>query len=234
MTKSFVVFCDFDGTITTKDTGNVIIDACIGTEERQRLDDLILNGTSSFVDANNTMWRGVTFKTFEEAIAVCQENNVTHDPGFNRFHSILNRHNVSLKVVSAGLFPIVQLYLKEYSNIEIFANTCTIATDKEEGKPCWTINYVDDSPSGHDKGAPIRKLKSEYKSAGLSDESRPKILFIGDGVSDLTAARDADFVFAKRGKDLETYCKREGIEGVLVWDDFHFICDWLEKWLAEE
>ncbi|KAJ3018724.1 UNVERIFIED_CONTAM: hypothetical protein HDU68_011006 [Siphonaria sp. JEL0065] len=227
--KEFVVFCDFDGTITTQDTGNVIIDACIGTEERQRLDDQILDGTKSFTEANNEMWKGVTFKTFEDAIAVCTANNVSHDPGFKRFHTILSKHNVSLKVVSAGLFPIVQLYLKDYTNVEIFANTCTITTT-DEGIPVWTINYVDDSPSGHDKGAPIRKLKQEYKEKGLTDEERPKILFIGDGVSDLTAARDADFVFAKHGKDLETYVKREGIEAV-VWDDFHFICDWLEKWL---
>ncbi|KAJ3064120.1 hypothetical protein HDU98_000147 [Podochytrium sp. JEL0797] len=221
MTKKFVVFSDFDGTITTQDTGNVIIDSCIGTTERERLDATILDGTRSFRDANNEMWSGVRFTKFQQAIDVCVAQNVSHDPGFKRFHSILAKHNVTLKVVSAGLTPIVELYLKGFENVEIFANTCTIT--EVDGQGHWTISYVDDTPSGHDKGAPIRKLKEEYKAAGLSEEERPRILFIGDGLSDLNAARDADFVFAKKGKDLETYCKREGIENVVIWEDFHLL-----------
>ncbi|ORY49848.1 HAD-like protein [Rhizoclosmatium globosum] len=226
MPKQFVVYCDFDGTITTQDTGNVIIDDQIGTAERQRLDHCILDGSKTFPEANNEMWAGVKFKTFQEAVDVCKKNNVSHDPGFNRFYAILQKHNITLQVVSAGLKPIVEVYLTDYPNVQVFANNAKI-TDGN-----WTIQYVDDSPFGHDKGAPIRKLKEQYKAQGLSDAERPTILFIGDGVSDMSAARDADFVFAKKGKDLETYCKREGIEGILIWENFDFISDWLENWLA--
>ena len=34
----------------------------------------------------------------------------------------------------------------------------------------------------------------------------PLIVFIGDGVSDLAAAREADVLFARRGLRLEEYC----------------------------
>jgi hypothetical protein len=37
------------------------------------------------------------------------------------------------------------------------------------------------------------------------------MLYAGDGVSDLSAARESDLLFAKEGQDLVTYCEREGI-----------------------
>lgn len=39
----------------------------------------------------------------------------------------------------------------------------------------------------------------------------PLIVFIGDGVSDLAAAREADVLFARRGLRLEEYCIEHGI-----------------------
>jgi hypothetical protein len=39
----------------------------------------------------------------------------------------------------------------------------------------------------------------------------PLIVFIGDGVSDLAAAREADVLFARRGLRLEEYCQEHKI-----------------------
>ena len=37
------------------------------------------------------------------------------------------------------------------------------------------------------------------------------MFYAGDGVSDLSAARETDLLFAKKGRDLVTYCEREGV-----------------------
>jgi 2-hydroxy-3-keto-5-methylthiopentenyl-1-phosphate phosphatase len=37
------------------------------------------------------------------------------------------------------------------------------------------------------------------------------LLYVGDGVSDLSAAQETDLLFAKVGHDLITYCERENI-----------------------
>ncbi len=47
---------------------------------------------------------------------------------------------------------------------------------------------------GHDKSIEIRKY------ARLPDNERPTMFFAGDGVSDLSAAKETDLLFAKKGQ----------------------------------
>lgn len=75
---------------------------------------------------------------------------------------------------------------------------------------------------GHDKSLEIRPY------AGLPAEERPILFYAGDGVSDLSAAKETDLLFAKAGRgrlmpsanpseamltgiDLVTYCEKENV-----------------------
>lgn len=51
------------------------------------------------------------------------------------------------------------------------------------------------------------------------------MFYAGDGVSDLSAAKETDLLFAKKGKDLVTYCDREKIPFTLFddWSDISAI-----------
>jgi len=80
-----------------------------------------------------------------------------------------------------------------------------------------------DSGFGHDKSLTLRPY------ANLPENERPTMFYAGDGVSDLSAARETDLLFAKKGKgtysvlacpesllkfgstDLVTYCVKEEI-----------------------
>jgi 2-hydroxy-3-keto-5-methylthiopentenyl-1-phosphate phosphatase len=50
-----------------------------------------------------------------------------------------------------------------------------------------------DSHFGHDKSREIRPY------ANLPDAERPTLFYAGDGVSDLSAAKETDLLFAKKG-----------------------------------
>ena len=53
-------------------------------------------------------------------------------------------------------------------------------------------------------------------------------VFCGDGVSDISAARHADVLFARKDRDLETYCKRHSIPFV-PFDTFKEVQDVVSK-----
>jgi hypothetical protein len=63
---------------------------------------------------------------------------------------------------------------------------------------------------GHDKAASIQEYRT-IASSESEDGSVPLIIFVGDGVSDLAAAREADVLFARRGLRLEEYCRESHI-----------------------
>lgn len=64
------------------------------------------------------------------------------------------------------------------------------------------------------------------------DGTVPLIVFIGDGVSDLPAAREADVLFARRGLHLEEYCQEHDIP-YIPFDTFADIKKKLQE-IAEE
>lgn len=68
-------------------------------------------------------------------------------------------------------------------------------------------NKVDrhDTALGHDKELSVNEARSEA-ALTCEDGTIPLIVFIGDGVSDLPAARVADVLFARKGLRLEEYC----------------------------
>lgn len=72
----------------------------------------------------------------------------------------------------------------------------------------------------------------EQAELACDDGTIPLIVFIGDGVSDLPAANQADVLFARRGLRLEEYCQENGISYV-PFDTFEDIKNKLEE-IAEE
>jgi len=69
----------------------------------------------------------------------------------------------------------------------------------------WQIHFHDESGFGHDKSLTIRPY------AALPESERPTMFYAGDGVSDLSAAKETDLLFAKKGHDLVMYCVRENV-----------------------
>lgn len=211
-----IFFTDFDGTITLKDTNDYVTDNHgYGLEKRRQGNALILDGTDSFRDGFQKMidsWK----LSFTEVVEVLKAN-IKLDPHFKEFAEWAQAHHIPIIVLSSGMVPVItgllDLWLgKELmKDIEIIANDTQLiepgmSLDKVGG---WNIKFHDDSGFGHDKSLTIRPYAKAI--AQMPEDERPTLLYAGDGVSDLSAARETDLLFAKAGHDLITYCEREGI-----------------------
>ena len=145
-------------------------------------------------------------------------DNIKLDPHFKDFLSYAKSNNIPVVVLSSGMVPIIKALLKslvgdDMEYIHIVANDVAARPgkkiDEENG---WDIVFHDDSGFGHDKSLTIRPY------ANLAERRRPTLLYAGDGVSDLSAAKETDLLFAKKGKDLVAYCVREDIPFTLFED----------------
>ncbi|KAL1607652.1 hypothetical protein SLS60_002587 [Paraconiothyrium brasiliense] len=204
--RKIICFSDFDGTIFMQDTGHILFNAFgCGTERRQQLDEQIHSGERSFRDVSEEMW-GSLDVPFDDGFEV-MKTALEIDVDFKTFHQFCINNSIPFNVISAGLKPVLRRVLDHFlgeensAHIDIVANDATISSDGSKWTPVW----LHDTELGHDKAKSINDFKDEARLQS-DDGTIPMIIFIGDGVSDLPAAREADVLFARRGLRLEEYC----------------------------
>lgn len=197
---------DFDGTIFMQDTGHILFNnfGC-GNDRRQELDQQIHTGERSFRDVSEEMW-GSLDVPFDDGFEIMKDA-LDIDVDFQTFHEFCRNNRIPFNVISAGLKPVLRRVLDHFlgedasSSIDIVANDATITEDGSSWKPVW----LHDTELGHDKAKSINDWRDTARLES-EDGTIPMIVFIGDGVSDLPAAREADVLFARRGLRLEEYC----------------------------
>lgn len=195
-----------------EDTGHVLFNkyGC-GSEQRERLEAQFKNGEKSFKGISEELWGSLDLP-FDTGLKAIQEG-LTLDLDFKTFHEFCLNNDIPFNVISAGLKPILRrvldLFIGEESSskIEIIANDATIDGEGHEWTPKWRHN----TESGHDKALSINEYKDAAKIES-EDGTIPMVIFVGDGVSDLAAAGEADILFARRGLALEAHCIEKGIK----------------------
>lgn len=125
--------------------------------------------------------------------------------------------------------PIIKALLKNLvgeelsKDIQVIANSVKARPGKTlEEENGWEIVFHDESGFGHDKSRAIRPY------ANLPEGERPIMFYAGDGVSDLSAARETDLLFAKQGRDLVNWCVKEDVP-FTVFDDWETIVSGVQK-----
>ncbi|KAL2258232.1 hypothetical protein VTK26DRAFT_8536 [Humicola hyalothermophila] len=207
----FIFFTDFDGTVTQQDSNDYMTDNLgFGVELRRQGNQDVLYGRRNFRDSFREMLDSVR-TPFDQCIDILLKN-IKLDPGFKAFYEWTREHNIPIVVLSGGMVPVIRALLahllgaEAVDNIQIVSNDVAPRDGKsinEEGG--WQIVFHDDSIHGHDKSLEIRPY------AKLPPEERPVLFYAGDGVSDLSAAKETDLLFAKAGRDLVTYCENEKV-----------------------
>lgn len=199
--RPLAIFSDFDGTIFLQDTGHILFDnfGC-GKEKRIELDGKIGTGELSFKAASEEMWSSLNV-TLEDGVAKMKQELVM-DEKFREFFNYTVSHEIPFNVISAGLKPLLRSALDAFLGEEKSAKVGIVSNDADISKDgsSWVPKWRHNCELGHDKAKSIKDFKMSVKG------EMPLIVFIGDGVSDLAAASQADILFARQGLPLEDYC----------------------------
>jgi 2-hydroxy-3-keto-5-methylthiopentenyl-1-phosphate phosphatase len=105
-------------------------------------------------------------------------------------------------VLSSGITELIRPVLAKLigpaaDDVEVVTNTVVpregFDSIGDQGAS-WRIEFRDKSVHGHDKSAAIKPYANHVDGGEESD--RPVLLYAGDGISDLSAAKETDLLYA--------------------------------------
>jgi len=209
-----LILCDFDGTISVRDMGYVLVNQfTLGNWEA--IDRDFREGKIGSKGAYSQISK--ILKGDESAILRFVQEHSDIDPSFSIFYRSCREKNIDIKIVSDGLDFYIKkiLEIHHLSEIPFYANRTHF---RDEGSIDISFPHSEEECGlcGTCKKKLIQMHRKEYDS----------IFFIGNGLSDRCAAQEADFVFAK--DSLYTYCIEQDIT-CHFFKDFREILDDLKK-----
>jgi 2,3-diketo-5-methylthio-1-phosphopentane phosphatase len=202
-----LILCDFDGTVSIKDTVNRLIRSHISDPYWRYYVKRYLRGeigSREVYKAVAPMMR-MTRPEFERFVL----EHAELDPFFPRFLIWARDNNIDVKIVSDGFDETIRTLFESHgvTELDIISNTLLIG---EDGKIEIRSDHFNPAcgTCGTCKLNVLRNFRSQYD----------KIVLIGDGESDRHAATEADMVLALG--DLFLFCARNGIPAIRI-DGFH-------------
>jgi 2-hydroxy-3-keto-5-methylthiopentenyl-1-phosphate phosphatase len=196
--KSIIVYCDFDGTIVTKDIGDELF---IHFGDFETNNNNLREGSISIVEYWINLFRtlkpGITPKEISDYALT-----FSIDAYFKSFTEFCSENNIRLNILSDGfdayIIPILNSLGLE--NIKVFCNKMIFSGDSDVPVPYFT---------GRSESCSCFCASCKRNTILTNTPDDSIIIFIGDGYSDFCAAEHSDIVFAK--KHLAAYCNSSHI-----------------------
>lgn len=213
--NQIAVLLDFDGTITTRDVGDLVIEG-FGRDGWQAASAAYDRGEISLRE----LWAAeISYlrQDDHEAIRKMAAEVAEVRPGFTEFIDYCARNHVTLEVASSGIRFYIDAVL-EKSGVETIPVAAPDIEYDSEGK--GLVTFLDGiSDCGM---TAMCKCERVWRQRRLGKQ----VLFVGDGASDYCAALQADYVMARDA--LARYCQREGRE-FTVFEDFFEVSAFVER-----
>ncbi len=190
-----IVFVDFDGTVTDRDSFDVLVRAHGDAAAWLRYERLLAEGKATLRETLEAQARLIRCSLDEAAAILAEQTQV--DPAFVAFLERCERTGIAVRIVSSGIAPLIERLLARAG----VTRAIVLANDVEARRDGWQIRFRDRSANGHDKAARVRAARATGKC----------VAYVGDGRSDFEAALAADLRYAKRGRPLERFLRNGGI-----------------------
>lgn len=188
------VFCDFDGTISVKDTTDEILSR-FALPAWKLIEEEWKNGEIGSAECMRQQIALIYASKQELDIAL---DSLPIDPTFPDFVRFCEALGAPITVISDGVDYFIRRILGRYQlgYLPIIANQLRITGDRTYALSCPHTNPACVSAAG------VCKCKQIDSRTGMR-------VFVGDGRSDFCAAGSADLLFAK--STLATYCEQQAI-----------------------
>lgn len=192
-----LILCDFDGTISVRDMGYVLVNQ-FTSGNWEPIDRDFREGKIGSKEAYSRIAKILSGD--ESAILRFVQEHSDIDPYFPSFYQYCRENDIDIKIVSDGLDFYIKkiLEIHHLSEISFYANQ-THFRDGEAIDISFPHSEEECDLCGTCKRKLIQLHRKEYDS----------IFFVGNGLSDRCAAQEADFVFAKDA--LYPYCVEQDI-----------------------
>ncbi len=211
------VFCDFDGTVTKNDVGDLFFETFGDKDFYAQLVEKWRN----YEISSREMWETIAEKvnipdeTIAEKLILSQEI----DPYFVDFVSLCKSNGIEIFILSDGFDFYIKKILEKYglSDIKFFSNKLWIEGNKVK---LW-FPYPDS----------VCRICGNCKRNHMLTLSGDEdvIVYIGDGYSDRCPAEYADIVFGK--KNLLKFCRERNIP-VYEFETFKDVIEQFERFLS--
>ena len=193
MTKKFVIYSDFDGTITNYDAFDKIIEEVYSYTTYKKLEQLTVEQKLPY-EIYLEMFNGIEYDIAPLA------NDL--DKTFEEFYNWVKQQNIEFYIVSAGFKSIIQHVLPFVDSSIIYSNDFSYQEDNT-----WKVKLYDTLS--------IRKtdIIELHKNPNVTS------IYLGDGLSDFKVIGKVDYLFCKKNSMLHEKCVQENYPH-LVFEDF--------------
>lgn len=214
VTKKLHVFCDFDGTITTRDTVDALLSE-LADPEWKAIEEQWLRGE---IGSRERMARQVSLIRGGWPAMQRVLDTIEIVPDFPEFVSWCRNANIYVSVVSGGLDRVIRFMFERRGIVvdAVYANHLIEKSDKT-----FALNPTD-------TGRQFGNLSNLCKVRLASGNDKPlKVVITGE--NDFSLAREGDIVFAKQ--NLADLCRSEKVP-FIGFDNFERVTSELKKLLV--
>ena len=177
-----LIQCDFDGTVTDKDASFTMLDAFANGDWRQILEEY-KSGKISVGEFNTRAFAMV--QADRQSLLEVIKGKVNVRDGFRKLVNYCHKKNIRMVIVSNGL----SFYIEEILNNLGIEDIPIFAAQTEFLPEGLRVKYI--SPDG-------KEIDVGFKEVHLDSflDKGYRVIYIGNGPSDLAAARRSHLIFA--------------------------------------
>ena len=201
-----IIQCDFDGTIIDNNL-SLLLRENFAPRNWQDIESEFLKGNITVERSNKFQF--ALIKETKEKLQEFVHQHIKLRAGFIDFVSYCNEKHLPFVIVSSGLDFYIEIVLKETGlhNLELY---CAQTVFTRNG---IKVSYYDPEGNSIDQGFKSSYFRWLQKRGG-------EVIYLGDGLSDLDAAHQANHVFATG--NLQYLLERESIT-YYSFSDFYYV-----------